>query len=228
MKKNLMSIIYLLFLAVIFFVPLPNMVINIFVGLSVVALLVASIVSFIQKYKGTLQLWLPSFSLYWCLFSFAIVISVIRMILTAKNPDIPNYIFKSDISIKNIIISAVIFLIVLTVNFILLGTEKERLNKKWEAVKEKGIKEEIEFYGNLDGSIKFLRSSIPFILFIAGVILFGRTLIDNTQFGLVMTVAIRKNLILAMGITLIFLTQFMWCRFICIGSVEKTENETEV
>ena len=227
MKQNVFTFFGVLIIAIMLFMPLPKILINILFGFNVIAIIVCGIACLIKRIKGKQLLWLPRFVLIWCLCTVSIVIAAVRIVLTSDNPDFPVLIFSKNISPKNLIISIFIFLLFTTVNFTNSGVAKKRLKEEWAKVKDRGIKEEIEFYGNLDGCFKFLSGTITFMLFITAVIFFGRTLVDNTKFNIAMNIAVRKNLILAMEISIIIQGLMSICSFICSGIVDFAEEDNK-
>lgn len=228
MKQNLITVAGALAIGIMLFIPLPTIMVNILFGIDAAAIIICGIAALIQRIKGKHLLWLPRFVLYWCVCTVSIVISAVRIILTSTEPDFPALIFSKNTSNKNLVLSSLIFLIITAVMFIELGTGKKRLKEVWENVKNRGIKEEIEFYGNLDGCFKFLSGTFTFIIFMTIIIFLGRSLVDNTQFNIAMNVAARKNLILAMEISIIIQCLFSLCGYICFGCVDfAEENKTQ-
>ena len=229
MKQNILTIIGVAIIAVMLFFPLPKIMIYILFGVDAAVLVVTGFICIIQRIKGKKTLWLPRFVLFWTLATLSIVISVGRIILTTENQNMSASFFSKEPSNKNLIISIFVFLLLTAADFIQLGFCKKRLKDEWENIKDKGIKDEIEFYGNLDGSFKFLSGLLAFILFITVVIFLGRSLVDNTQFNLAMNIALKKNLILAMDISIIIQALITLCSFICSLCVDsKEENRMEV
>lgn len=227
MKQNIITIIGAAIIAIMLFIPLPKVCIFILFGFDVFALLICGIATLIKRIKGNQLFWLPRFILIWCICTVSIVIATVRILLTSENPDFPALIFSKDTSNKNLFISILIFLILTTITFIHIGTGKKRLKEEWEKVKERGIKEEIEFFGSLDSSFKFLSGTFNFMLFITIVIFFGRTLIDNSKFNIAMNVASRKNIILAMEISIIVQALISICSFMSSGCIAVSEENKE-
>ena len=228
MKQNIITLLGALVIGLMLFIPLQKIMVCILFGIDFAAVIICGIATLIHRIKGKLFLWLPRFVLYWCVCTVSIVISAVRIILTSTEPDFPALIFSKNTSNKNLVLSSLIFLILTTVMLIHLRTGKSRLKDVWESVKERGIKEEIEFYGNLDGCFKFLSGTFTFMLFMTVIIFLGRCLVDNTQFNIAMNVVVRKNLILAMEFSIIIQCLFSLCGYICFCCVDFTEeNKTQ-
>ena len=225
MKKNILPIIMALVLAVMLMVPLTNPVLYILFGIDIAATVVLAIVCFTEKIREKYYQMIPRFVLFWTVFYMGIVISITRNILTTEALEnqnkISTMIFGVNTSNKNLIISSLIFVCLTAVGILISAKGKKQLKEKWENVKNEGNKDKMEFFGNLDGSYKFLNGAFTFNLIITAVIFFGCALTGSLNFGKPMIDCIRESLLLAMGTSIIFQALSNFCIFIVSNCFKK-------
>ena len=218
MKKNILTILMALVTIIMFTVPLANPVFYVLFGIDITATVVLAIVCFTGKLREKYYQMIPRFVLIWTIFNMGFVISIGRNIITTEflenQNKISTMIFGVNTSNKNLIISSLIFVCLTAVGILISAKGKKQLKEKWENVKNEGNKDKMEFFGNLDGSYKFLNGAFNFNLIFTMVIFFGCSLSGSLIFGKPMIDCIRESLLLAMGTSIIFQALYVFCNFI--------------
>ncbi|MBR5033225.1 MAG: hypothetical protein IKX70_06120 [Treponema sp.] len=227
MKNKILPILPVVIIFMLF-IPLPAVVIYVLFGLDVAALLFCTGCKLFMNIKNKQLEWFSSFAFFWNLFTLGVLIALTRIILSQRNPDnvnkVTNLIFSNETTITETIIDVIVFLCLTTAGLLINSSEKKRIKTIWEEIKQKGIKEDMEFYSSMDGVIKFAHGTFTAILFITVVIFLGGTLIDNLQFGKPIITCIAGNLKQAIGISIIFQALVLFFTFLCVTCFYKVQE----
>ena len=228
MKKNILPVIIAFVLAVLLMVPLANPVLYVLFGIDIAAIIALALICFIKKFRENLLNMIPRFVLFWTTFNMGIAISITRNILTTdtlvNQNKISTLIFGINTSNTSIIVSGIIFLCLTITGLINGSIGKKRFNEIWKKVKDEGNKEIIEFYGNLNGSYRFLNGAFIFEIFITAVIVFGGTLTGSLNYGKPITDCIKESIMLGIGTSIIFQALNVGCNFIVLNCFDRFEQ----
>lgn len=228
MKKNILPVIIAFVLAVLLMVPLANPVLYVLFGIDIAAIIALALICFIKKFRENLLNMIPRFVLFWIVFNMGIIISLTRNILTTETIEnqnkISTLIFGINTSNTGIIVSGIIFLCLTITGLINGSVGKKRFNEIWKKVKDEGNKEIIEFYGNLNGSYRFLNGAFIFEIFITAVIFFGGTLTGSLNYGRPIIDCIKESIMLGIGISIIFQALNIGCNFIVVNCFDRFEQ----
>lgn len=228
MKKNILPVIIALVLAVLLMVPLANPVLYVLFGIDIAAILFIAIFCFVRKLREKYYQMIPRFVLFWIVFNMGIIISLTRNILTTdtlvNQNKISTLIFGINTSNKSLIVSSIIFLCLTITGLINGSIGKKRFKEIWKKVKDEGNKEIIEFYGNLNGSYRYLNGAFIFEIFITAVIFFGGTLTGSLNYGKPIIDCIKESIMLGIGTSIIFQALNIGCNFIVLNCFDRFEQ----
>lgn len=226
-KKSDVGIALYLLAAVIFFViPIPNFVLDIMICFNIsIALIVMLNVLFVQEVLD--MSFFPTLLLFTTIFRISLNVSSTRLILSTGNPGNVVATFGSFVGGNNLIIGAIIFLILIIIQFMVINKGSERVAEvsarftldampgKQMAIdadlntgaiddaeakrRRDKIQEESAFFGAMDGATKYVKGDATAGLIITVINLAGGSAMGMINQGLSFADAIQQFGILTIG-----------------------------
>ncbi len=227
MKKSDLGVAVYLLAAVLFFIiPIPSWLLDLMlmfnIGLSLMVLFNSLFV------KEVLDMsFFPTLLLFTTIFRISLNVSSTRLILTTGNPGGVVTVFGEFVGGKDIIIGAIIFIVLVLIQFIVINKGSERVAEvtarftldampgkqmaidadlntgaiteaEAKARREK-IQQESSFFGSMDGATKYVKGDATAGLIITVINLAGGTIMGITKMGMEATEALMKFGILTIG-----------------------------
>lgn len=212
-------------------VPLPAIALDMFLTVSLcIALLVFMIALFVERPLDFSSF--PSLLLLVTLFRLALNVATTRRILLHGGEGVESAggviaAFGQFAVGGNFIVGAVVFLILVIVNFIVITKGAERIsevaarftldsmpgkqmaidaelgagliNEKEARARRKSVEQEADFYGSMDGASKFVRGDAVAGLMIVGINVLGGIIVGVLQHGMGIGDAVKTYTILSIG-----------------------------
>ncbi|MBR4707320.1 MAG: flagellar biosynthesis protein FlhA [Pseudobutyrivibrio sp.] len=227
MKKADVGIAVYLLAAVVFFVmPIPNFILDMMIALNIsVALIVLMNVLFVQEVLD--MSFFPTLLLFTTIFRISLNVSSTRLILSTGDPGNVVKTFGSFVGGNDLIIGAIIFLILIIIQFMVINKGSERVAEvsarftldampgKQMAIdadlntgaiddaeakrRRDKIQEESAFFGAMDGATKYVKGDATAGLIITFINLAGGTAMGVMNQSLSFADAIQQFGILTIG-----------------------------
>ena len=208
---DLAIVIYLLSAVLFFIIPIPSQLLDVLLALNIsIAMVVLLNTVFMKRILD--MSFFPALLLFTTLFRISLNVSSTRLILTTGNPGNVVSTFGAFVGGGNLIIGAVIFIILLIIQFIVINKGSERIAEvsarfsldampgKQMAIdadlntgaitdeeakkKRKELQDESAFFGNMDGATKYVKGDATAGLIITLINLVGGTIMGMTRDGL--------------------------------------------
>ncbi len=226
-KKSDVGIALYLLAAVVFFViPIPNFILDVMIAFNIsVALIVMLDVLFVQEVLD--MAFFPTLLLFTTIFRISLNVSSTRLILSTGDPGNVVATFGSFVGGNNLIIGAIIFLVLIIIQFMVINKGSERVAEvsarftldampgKQMAIdadlntgaiddaeakrRRDKIQEESAFFGAMDGATKYVKGDATAGLIITVINLAGGTALGILNQGLPFAEAIPQFGILTIG-----------------------------
>ena len=217
---------YLLAAVSFFIIPIPNVLLDIMLALNIsVALIILMNTIFVQEVLD--MSFFPTLLLFTTIFRIALNVSSTRLILTTGNPGNVVATFGQFVGGGNLVIGAIIFLILIIIQFMVINKGSERVaevsarftldampgkqmaidadlntgaidDEEAKARRQK-IQDESAFFGAMDGATKYVKGDATAGLIITVVNLAGGTVMGMLNQGLPFAEAIQQFGILTIG-----------------------------
>jgi flagellar biosynthesis protein FlhA len=209
--------------------PLPSMLFDLLLGMSLCLAALTFLVAFYVE-KPTDFTSFPSLLLFVTLFRLALNVASTRLILTGEDAHAAGAVIASfgEFVIRgNFVVGAVVFLILVIVNFVVITKGAERIsevsarftldsmpgkqmaidadlgagliNEKEARERRRGIQREADFHGAMDGASKFVRGDAIAGLLILAVNVIGGIIIGVAQKGMSIGHAAQTYTVLSIG-----------------------------
>ena len=208
---DLAIVIYLLSAVLFFIIPIPSQLLDVLLALNIsIAMVVLLNTVFMKRILD--MSFFPALLLFTTLFRISLNVSSTRLILTTGNPGNVVSTFGAFVGGGNLIIGAVIFIILLIIQFIVINKGSERVSEvtarftldampgKQMAIdadlntgaitdeeakkKRKELQDESAFFGNMDGATKYVKGDATAGLIITLINLVGGTIMGMTRDGM--------------------------------------------
>jgi flagellar biosynthesis protein FlhA len=209
--------------------PLPSALFDMLLGVSLCLAALTFLVAFYVE-KPTDFTSFPSLLLFVTLFRLALNVASTRLILTGDDANAAGKViaaFGHFVIRGNFVVGAIIFLILVIVNFIVITKGAERISEvsarftldsmpgkqmsidadlgagmitdKEARERRKAVQREADFHGAMDGASKFVRGDAVAALLILGVNVLGGIIIGVAQKGMTIGAAAQTYTILSIG-----------------------------
>src|SRR5690242_20802675 len=209
--------------------PLPSMVFDLLIGVSLCLAALTFLVAFYVE-RPTEFSSFPSLLLFVTLFRLALNVASTRLILTGNDSHAAGAViaaFGQFVIRGNFVVGAVVFLILVIVNFVVITKGAERIsevsarftldsmpgkqmaidadlgagliNEKDARERRKGIQREADFHGSMDGASKFVRGDAIAGILVLAVNILGGIIIGVAQKGMSIGTAAQTYTVLSIG-----------------------------
>ena len=209
--------------------PLPAFVFDLLIGMSLCLAAMTFLVAFYVERPTDFSSF-PSLLLFVTLFRLALNVASTRLILTGNDSHAAGAViaaFGQFVIRGNFVVGAVVFLILVIVNFVVITKGAERIsevsarftldsmpgkqmaidadlgagliNEKEARERRKGIQREADFHGAMDGASKFVRGDAIAGLLVLGVNVIGGIIIGVAQKGMSIGDAAQTYTVLSIG-----------------------------
>ena len=227
MKKSDIGIALYLLAAVIFFiVPISSTLLDVMLAINIsVALIVLFNTLFVQEVLD--MSFFPTLLLFTTIFRISLNVSSTRLILTTGNPGNVVETFGQFVGGGNMIIGAIIFVVLILIQFIVINKGSERvaevtarftldampgkqmaidadlntgaITEKQARERRNKIQEEASFFGSMDGATKYVKGDATAGLIITFINIIGGTAMGMMRDGLQFADAIQRYGLLTIG-----------------------------
>ena len=227
MKKADLGIAAYLLAAVVFFIlPIPSFLLDIMLAFNIsVALIILFNALFVKEVLD--MSFFPTLLLFTTIFRISLNVSSTRLILTTGDPGNVVQTFGGFVGGGNLIIGAIIFIVLILIQFIVINKGSERvaevsarftldampgkqmaidadlntgaITDKEARERRNKIQEESSFFGSMDGATKYVKGDAVAGLIITVINLAGGTIMGITGQGLEAMEALTKYGILTIG-----------------------------
>ena len=227
MKKADAGIALYLLAAVIFFIiPIPSILLDIMLAFNIaIALVVLMNALFVQEVLD--MSFFPTLLLFTTIFRISLNVSSTRLILTTGNPGNVVRTFGQFVGGDNIIIGAIVFIVLILIQFIVINKGSERvaevtarftldampgkqmaidadlntgtINEKQARERREKIQMESSFFGSMDGATKYVKGDATAGLIITMINLVGGTVLGVMNQSLEITDALQQFGVLTIG-----------------------------
>ena len=227
MKKADLGVALYLLMAVLFFIiPIPSALLDLMLAFNIsVALIVLFNSLFVQEVLD--MSFFPTLLLFTTIFRISLNVSSTRLILTTGSPGNVVETFGSFVGGGNLVIGAIIFIVLIIIQFIVINKGSERIaevtarftldampgkqmaidadlntgtiNEKQARERREKIQMESAFFGAMDGATKYVKGDATAGLIITAINLIGGTVMGVWQQGLTAMEAIEKYGLLTIG-----------------------------
>ena len=227
MKKSDIGIALYLLAAVIFFiVPISSTLLDVMLAINIsIALIVLFNTLFVQEVLD--MSFFPTLLLFTTIFRISLNVSSTRLILTTGNPGNVVETFGQFVGGGNMIIGAIIFVVLVLIQFIVINKGSERvaevtarftldampgkqmaidadlntgaITEKQARERRNKIQEEASFFGSMDGATKYVKGDATAGLIITFINIIGGTAMGMMRDGLQFADAIQRYGLLTIG-----------------------------
>ena len=227
MKKADAGIALYLLAAVIFFIiPIPSVLLDIMLAFNIaIALIVLMNALFVKEVLD--MSFFPTLLLFTTIFRISLNVSSTRLILTTGDPGNVVRTFGGFVGGNNIIIGAIVFIVLILIQFIVINKGSERvaevtarftldampgkqmaidadlntgiINEKQARERREKIQMESSFFGSMDGATKYVKGDATAGLIITIINLAGGTTMGVMNSGLSVMDALQEFGILTIG-----------------------------
>ena len=227
MKKADAGIALYLLAAVIFFIiPIPSILLDIMLALNLaIALIVLMNALFVKEVLD--MSFFPTLLLFTTIFRISLNVSSTRLILSTGDPGNVVRTFGEFVGGNNIIIGAIVFIVLILIQFIVINKGSERvaevtarftldampgkqmaidadlntgiINEKQARERREKIQQESSFFGSMDGATKYVKGDATAGLIITVINLAGGTVMGAMNQGMEVTDALSEYGILTIG-----------------------------
>lgn len=227
MKKADVGVaLYLLAAVVFFIVPIPSFVLDIMLALNISIALIVMFNALFAKEVLDMSFF-PTLLLFTTIFRISLNVSSTRLILTTGDPGIVVETFGSFVGGGNLIIGAIVFIVLIIIQFIVINKGSERvaevtarftldampgkqmaidadlntgtITEKEARVRREKIQAEASFFGNMDGATKYVKGDATAGLIITFINIIGGTAMGMTRQGLEFADALQEYGVLTIG-----------------------------
>ena len=209
--------------------PLPSFVFDLLIGVSLCLAALTFLVAFYVE-KPTDFSSFPSLLLFVTLFRLSLNVASTRLILTGHDQHAAGAViaaFGEFVIRGNFVVGAVVFLILVIVNFVVITKGAERIsevsarftldsmpgkqmaidadlgagliNEKDARERRKAVQREADFHGSMDGASKFVRGDAIAGLLVLGINVLGGIIIGVAQNGMSIGTAAQTYTVLSIG-----------------------------
>ncbi len=219
-------VLYMLAAVVFFIVPIPSILLDILLAFNISIALVIMLQTIFMKEILDMAFF-PTLLLFTTIFRISLNVSSTRLILTTGNPGNVVVTFGNFVGGGNIIIGAIVFVILLIIQFMVINKGSERvaevsarfsldampgkqmaidadlntgaINDEEAAARRKKLQDESSFFGNMDGATKYVKGDAIAGLIITLINLVGGIAMGMTQSGMGAGDAFQQYGILTIG-----------------------------
>lgn len=225
-KADLGIAIYILAAVMFFIIPIPSILLDLMLALNIsIALIVLFNVIFVKEVLD--MSFFPTLLLFTTIFRISLNVSSTRLILSTGNPGNVVTTFGGFVGGGNLIIGAIIFIILIIIQFMVINKGSERVaevtarftldampgkqmaidadlntgtitDKQAKERREK-LQEEASFFGSMDGATKYVKGDAMAGIIITFINLIGGTAMGMTRDGLTAMDALQTYGILTIG-----------------------------
>ena len=227
LKKTDMAVgLYLLAAIIFFIIPIPSFLLDILFAINLaIALMILFNVMFVKEVLD--MSYFPTLLLFTTIFRISLNVSSTRLILKDGNPGNVVRTFGSFVGGDNIVIGAIIFIILILIQFMVINKGSERIaevtarftldampgkqmaidadlntgiiSEKEAKERRNKIQEESSFFGAMDGATKYVKGDATAGLIITLINLVGGTIMGVMNQGMEFGDAIAEYGILTIG-----------------------------
>ncbi len=227
MKKADLGIAGYLLSAVVFFIlPIPNFMLDVLLAFNIsIALIIMFNALFVKEVLD--MSFFPTLLLFTTIFRISLNVSSTRLILTTGDPGNVVSTFGGFVGGGNLIIGAIIFIVLILIQFIVINKGSERvaevtarftldampgkqmaidadlntgaITDKEAKERRNKIQEESSFFGSMDGATKYVKGDAVAGLIITVINLAGGTIMGITNQGMDAMEALQRYGILTIG-----------------------------
>lgn len=217
---------YILAAVLFFIVPMPNYVLDVMLCFNIsIALIIMLNTLFVKEVLD--MSFFPTLLLFTTIFRISLNVSSTRLILSTGNPGNVVATFGSFVGGNDIIIGAIVFIILVIIQFVVINKGSERVSEvtarftldampgKQMAIdadlntgaisdeeakhRRAKLQEESSFFGSMDGATKYVKGDATAGLIITGVNLAGGVIMGVTRGGMPAVEALNQYGILTIG-----------------------------
>ncbi len=219
-------VLYMLAAVVFFIVPIPSILLDLLLAFNIgIALTIMLNTIFMKEILD--MAFFPTLLLFTTIFRISLNVSSTRLILTTGNPGNVVVTFGQFVGGGNIIIGAIVFVILLIIQFMVINKGSERvaevsarfsldampgkqmaidadlntgaINDEQAAARRKKLQDESSFFGNMDGATKYVKGDAIAGLIITIINLVGGITMGITVSGMDAAEAFQQYGILTIG-----------------------------
>jgi flagellar biosynthesis protein FlhA len=219
-------IAYILAAIVFFILPIPSFLLDILLAFNMAVAIVILLNTIFMKEVLDMAFF-PTLLLFTTIFRISLNVSSTRLILTTGNPGNVVTTFGQFVGGGNVIIGAVVFVILLIIQFVVINKGSERvaevaarfsldampgkqmaidadlntgaITDEEAKVRRKKLQDESSFFGNMDGATKYVKGDATAGLIITVINLVGGVIMGVTQGGMSAQDAFQQYGILTIG-----------------------------
>ena len=225
-KADVFVAAYVLTAFIMFIVPLPNWLLDVFLALNIS---VAFTIMFSCMFtKEVLDMsFFPTILLFTTIFRIALNVSSTRLILSSGDPGNVVKTFGEFVGGGDLIIGSIVFIILIIIQFMVINKGSERvaevtarftldampgkqmaidadlntgaINDEEAKRRRDKLQEEASFFGSMDGAVKYVKGDAIAGLIITAVNVIGGLIMGVTRQGLAMGEALDKYVVLTIG-----------------------------
>lgn len=217
---------YLLAAIIFFIIPIPSILLDVMLALNIsVALIIMMNVLFVQEVLD--MSFFPTLLLFTTIFRISLNVSSTRLILNSGDPGNVVQTFGSFVGGGDLIIGAIIFIVLVIVQFMVINKGSERvaevsarftldampgkqmaidadlntgaITEEQARERREKIQNESSFFGSMDGATKYVKGDATAGLIITFINLIGGTLMGVLRGGLEFSDAIQQYGVLTIG-----------------------------
>lgn len=225
-KTDLLLGIYLLAAIIFFIVPIPSFLLDILLALNISLAMMILFNALFSKEALNMSSF-PTLLLFTTIFRISLNTSSTRLILMTGEPGVVVETFGSFVGGKDIVIGAIVFIILILIQFMVINKGSERvaevtarftldampgkqmaidadlntgaITDEEAKVRRQKIQDEASFFGAMDGASKYVKGDAMAGLIITGVNIVGGLLMGMMRQGLPIGEALNKYTILTIG-----------------------------
>lgn len=227
MKKADIGIaVYLLAAVMFFIIPIPSILLDVMLAINIsLALIVLFNALFVKEVLD--MSFFPTLLLFTTIFRISLNVSTTRLILATGEPGNVVETFGKFVGSGNLIIGVIIFIILVIIQFVVINKGSERvaevtarftldampgkqmaidadlntgtIDEKEARVRREKIQQESNFFGSMDGAMKYVKGDASAGLIITFVNIIGGIAMGVMQQGLDISEAFSKYTILTIG-----------------------------
>ena len=225
-KTDVMVGVYLLVAIVCLFVSIPSGLLDVMLAINIT---IAFMILFTALYsKDVLDMQaFPTMLLFTTIFRISLNVSSTKLILKNGNPGKVVVAFGSFVAGNDMVIGAIVFIILLIVQFMVINKGSERvaevtarftldampgkqmaidadlntgaITDKEAKIRREKLQQESSFFGSMDGATKYVKGDAAAGLIITGINLVGGIIMGMTRNGMDITTALSTYALLTIG-----------------------------
>jgi flagellar biosynthesis protein FlhA len=226
LRKESLIGIFVVALIVVFVLPMPVGLVD-FLLMCIVAIAIIIMLNALYSQEALEMSLFPTILLIVTMFRIVLSVTTTRLILTEGYAGQVISFFGETVAGNNIVVGTILFLIIVLVNFIVITKGSERvaevtarftldampgkqmaidadlnsgiIDEEEAKARRKKIQDESNFYGSMDGAVKFVKGDAIFSIILMFINIIGGIIIGATQMGYSIGEAVNVFFLLSIG-----------------------------